>query len=261
MDLLLVVALGALQGVTEFLPISSDGHLAVAEGLYEAWYGQDIPNRLGLNIVLHAGTLVAIVIVYWRRLLRLLGDDRRVLGLLFVGTLPAVVVGLPLHRWAGGWLTDPLLAGCLLPISGILLLWGARQPVGELDYQQIGYTRALIIGLFQAAAILPGISRSGSTISAGLALGLKRDAAAAFSFLLAVPAVAGACLLELIAMLRSPPEPIDFPGLAAGALTSLVVGLLALTWLLRWLNQGRLHLFAWWCFLLGAVVVIWQLTK
>jgi undecaprenyl-diphosphatase len=260
MDLLLVVALGALQGVTEFLPISSDGHLAVAEAIYEAWHGQHLPNALGLNIVLHAGTLAAILIVYWRRLLRLLGEDRRVVGLLFVGTLPAVAVGLPLHRWGGDWLTNPLLAGCLLPVTGILLLWGAKQPLGQLNYQEIGYSRALIIGLFQATAILPGISRSGSTISAALALGLKREAAATFSFLLAVPAVAGACLLELISMLRSPPTQIDYAVLAAGTLTSLVVGLFALSWLLRWLNQGRLHLFAWWCFLLGAAVILWQLV-
>lgn len=197
MDFLLVVALGAIQGVTEFLPISSDGHLAVAEALYEALVGQQIPNALGLNIVLHAGTLAAILVVYREKLWRLLGQDRRVIGLLFVGTLPAVIVGLPLHRWGGDWLTNPLLTGLMLPLTGLLLLWGARQPLGDLEYPDMGYQRALVIGLFQAVAILPGISRSGTTISAALALGLKREAAATFSFLLAVPAVAGACLLEM----------------------------------------------------------------
>jgi undecaprenyl-diphosphatase len=261
MDFLLAVVLGAIQGVTEFLPISSDGHLAVAEAIYESLTAQHIPDALGLNIVLHAGTLAAILIVYREKLWRLLGQDRRVIGLLLVGTLPAVVVGLPLHKWGGEWLTNPLLTGLMLPLTGALLLWGARQPVGELEYADIGYRRALVIGLFQAAAILPGISRSGTTISAGLALGLKREAAATFSFLLAVPAVAGACLLELKDMLWESSGQIDYRPLLAGAVTSLLVGLIALAWLLKWLQQGRLHLFAWWCMALGAAVVIWQLSR
>src|SRR5690606_3717428 len=106
MDFYLAVVLGAIQGVTEFLPISSDGHLAIAEALYTALCGEHLPDALGLNIVLHAGTLGAIVCVYWQRLWRLLGEDRRVVGLLVVGTLPAVAIGLPLHRWGGEFLTD-----------------------------------------------------------------------------------------------------------------------------------------------------------
>jgi undecaprenyl-diphosphatase len=197
--------------------------------------------------------------VYRQRLLRLFGEDRRVIGLLFVGTLPAILIGLPLHKWGDQWLTDPLLAGLMLPITGILLLWGARHPAGKIDYQEMGYRRALIIGLFQAAAILPGISRSGATISAALALGVKREAAATFSFLLAVPAVAGACLLEFADMYLASSRPIDYAPLAAGALTALVVGVVSLLWLLKWLEQGRLHLFAWWCIALGIAVVLWQL--
>jgi undecaprenyl-diphosphatase len=260
MDFRLAIALGAIQGVTEFLPISSDGHLAVAEALYIAVQGEHIPNALGLNIVLHAGTLAAILVVYRQRLIRLLGEDRCVLGLLLVGTLPAIAVGLPLHRWGGAAMTDPLLTGFMLPLTGAILLWGARQPLGELDYRDMGYGRALIIGLFQATALMPGISRSGTTITAALALGLKREAAATFSFLLAVPAVGGACLLELKSMLLTSPVQIDYGPLTAGALSAFVVGLLALAWLLKWLQQGRLHLFAWWCILLGAAVVAWQLA-
>jgi undecaprenyl-diphosphatase len=261
MDFVLIIVLGAIQGVTEFLPISSDGHLAIAEAIYEAVWDQHIPDAFGVNIVLHAGTLGAILVVYWRRLWRLLGEDRRVLGLLLVGTLPAVVIGLPLHKWGGDVLTNPLLTGLMLPITGLLLLWGARHPPGDLDYHDIGYRRALLIGLFQAVAILPGISRSGSTISAALALGLRRDAAATFSFLLAVPAIGGACLLEAKDLLSASAGQIDYAPLAAGAATSFLVGLLALWWLLKWLQQGRLHLFAWWCILLGAAVVAWQVSR
>jgi undecaprenyl-diphosphatase len=261
MDFVLILVLGAIQGVTEFLPISSDGHLAVAEAIYETVSGRRVPNALGLNIVLHAGTLGAILVVYWRRLWRLLGQDRRVLGRIAVGTLPAVVIGLPLHRWGGELLTDPLLAGFMLPLTGLMLLWGARQPLGDLDYPDIGYRRALVIGVFQAIAILPGISRSGSTISSALALGVRRDAAATFSFLLAVPAIGGACLLEATKLLQPSPAQVDYAALLAGAIVSFLVGLVALWWLLKWLQQGRLHLFAWWCILLGATVIGWQLIS
>jgi undecaprenyl-diphosphatase len=260
MDFVLVALLGAIQGLTEFLPISSDGHLAIAEALVEAATDRHIPDALGLNIVLHAGTLLAIVLFYWRRLLRLFSQDRRVIGLLIVGTLPAVMVGLPLHRWGGEVLTNPLLAGAMLPLTGLILLWGVRHPPGDIPYQNLTWRQALVIGLFQAVAILPGISRSGSTIAAALALGVRRDAAATFSFLLAVPAVGGACLLELRELLAEGSASLPIEQLAVGAVVSLVVGLLSLWWLIRWLQQGRLHYFAWWCIAVGMLVLTWQLA-
>jgi undecaprenyl-diphosphatase len=259
MDYTLAVLLGVVQGVTEFLPISSDGHLAISVALYEAAKGTKVPDVLGLEIVLHAGTLAAIVAFYWRRIWRLLGEDRRVIGLIFVGTLPAAIIGLPLHKWGGEFLTDPLLAGCMLPLTGLLLLVGASRPAGETQCRQLGYGRALVIGIFQALAILPGISRSGTTISAGLALGLRRDEAATFSFLLAIPAVGGACLLELIDLVRAMPSGEALGPMAVGALVSLVAGLFALAWLIKWLQQGRIQYFAWWCIPVGFAVVAWQL--
>jgi undecaprenyl-diphosphatase len=123
------------------------------------------------------------------------------------------------------------------------------------------YRAAFIIGLCQATAILPGISRSGTTIAAGLGLGLKREAAAAFSFLLALPVVAGACALEFVKLFRATAPPaVPWPTLAAGIGISFVVGVLALVWLLRWLEGGKLHWFAWWCIPLGIAVVWWQLA-
>ena len=259
MDYTLTILLGIVQGVTEFLPISSDGHLAVALALYQAATGSKVSDALGLTIVLHAGTLVAIVVVYWQRIGRLVGEDRRVIGLLIVGTLPAVIIGWPLHHWGGSILTKPLLAGCMLPLTGIMLIWGASRPVGDTLYRELSHRRALLIGMLQAVAILPGISRSGTTISAGLALGLRRDEAATFSFLLAIPAVGGACLLELFKLLDDAPASTDVGPLAVGAIVSLVAGLISLRWLLRWLQQGRIQYFAWWCIPFGLAVVAWQM--
>lgn len=263
-DLLNIVVLGAVQGLTEFLPISSDGHLVLADALLERLTGAANHDLHGQTIVLHAGTLLAVLCAYWQRLWRLLGKDRRVILPLVVGTLPAVAIGLFAHLAMKELLENLLLTGFGLLATGALLIWGGRQPVGALDYRQLRSSQALWIGLFQAAAILPGVSRSGSTIAAGLNAGLRRDAAATFSFLLSVPAVGGACLLEAINLL-APAEGRAEPSLtlvqmAAGVGTSFLVGLFALWWLLRWLEHGRLHYFAYWCLPLGLAIVVWQLV-
>ena len=140
-----------------------------------------------------------------------------------------------------------------------MLLWADRRPVGRTACRDLSWWRALVIGLFQALAILPGVSRSGSTITAGIGLGMSRDEAAAFSFLLAIPAIAGAGFLEGCKRITAPPEPVFAAMLAVGVLVSFLVGLLALWWLIRWLEQGRLHWFAWWVFGLGTIVIVWQL--
>lgn len=247
-----LLLLAVVQGITEFLPISSDGHLVVVEALLRL--EKDI---LELNIILHAGTLLATVVVYGRRLVRML-SDRRLVGLLIVGTLPAVLAGLPLRFFAESILESPLLAGAMLPISGLLLIVASRRPPGHLRYEDLTWRQALVIGLFQATALLPGVSRSGTTIASGLLVGLRRDAAATFSFLLAIPAVGGACCVETIKLgleggAQTPPEM-----LAVGAAVSFVVGLGALWWLLRWLEGGKLHYFAYWLIPLGAAVLLWQ---
>ncbi len=169
MGLIEILLLAVIQGVTEFLPVSSSGHLVIGAALLEAVGGQPPADLLEVNIFLHLGTLLAILVFFARRVARLLGADRRVIGLLIVGTLPAVCVGLPLKKLAPGVLESPLLAGLMLPCTGGLLIWASRIEPGSLEYPKMGYRAALLTGLFQAVAILPGISRSGSTIAAGLA--------------------------------------------------------------------------------------------
>jgi undecaprenyl-diphosphatase len=260
LSLLEIVILACVQGATEFLPVSSSGHLVIMaaflapDGRTE---GLDIP---ALNIVLHGGTLLSILVFYARRILKLLGEDRRTLGLLIIGTIPAVVVGLPLKKFAGeSILANPLLAGCLLPLTGILLL-GLRRPVTTVQrYQELTVGQVLWIGISQAAAILPGLSRSGVTISTATRLGLAPESAATFSFLLAIPAIGGACVLELAGGLLSEGASIPLLNLAIGAGVAFVVGLVCLNWLVRWVERGLLHYFAWWCIPVGIGVVIWQL--
>jgi len=247
--------LAIVQGIAEFLPISSSGHLVVVE------HWMDLSSdRTDINIVLHAGTLLAILVVYRERIGRMLFSDRRLLGLVIVGTMPAVVIGLGLKLRLEWLLEDPLIAGVCLPLTGAILCWCHRHPPGDLLCENLNWKGALGIGFAQAFAILPGISRSGTTIAAGLACGLSRQEAAAFSFLLAIPAIAGATLLELLSVAGG--ESVLTPPimLISGALIAAVVGWLSLRWLLIVLQRGQLLWFAGWCLLLGAVVLIQQLT-
>ncbi len=260
MNWLQTVILGMVQGITEFLPISSSGHLVVTEALFDQ-AGQPLADLLEVEIALHAGTLVTILIYFRRQIVRLLGQDRRAVGLLIVGTMPAVVFGLTAKEFAEAWLESAWLAGGMLPMTGGMLLWSARHEDTTGKYNELSYAAALVVGCFQAFAILPGISRSGSTIVGGLAMGLSRRDAATFSFLLAIPAIGGACLLEVLDILQEGASSTPMPMLVAGAVTACLTGFVALYWLLSWLLNGRLHHFAYWCFGLGACVLIWQAVR
>jgi undecaprenyl-diphosphatase len=259
MTLPILLLLAVVQGVAEFLPISSSGHLIVLGNWLGGTKGT-LPDLNDVNIVLHLGTLLSIVVFYWQRMLKLLTDDRRVIWLMFIGTLPAVFVGLPLKLLFEPVLESPLVAGLLFPLTGIVMLWTTSRTPGQTEYREITWRDALFIGCCQAAAILPGLSRSGSTIAAGLHRDLNRSSAATFSFLLAIPAILGAGVLEGIDMWQDggPQTPVTW--LLIGALVSFVIGLGALWLLNRWLQSGRIHLFAWYCIGLGVVVVVWQLA-
>ena len=250
-----VVVLAVIQGIAEFLPISSSGHIVVIATF------MDVTNVADLNIVLHAGTLLSILVFYSQRVTRLMFEDRRVIPLLIVGTIPAVVAGLTIKRYFVEILEDPLLAGFMLIVTGAMIWIAARSRSGEQTYQTMSNKEAFGIGIAQAVAILPGISRSGSTISAGLACGLTRNSAATFSFLLAIPAIAGASVLEIKDLWSGIPPTTPIRELMIGATISFVVGLASLWWLVRMLESGKLHYFAYWCIPFGSTVVVWQLCS
>jgi undecaprenyl-diphosphatase len=255
-----ILILAIVQGLTEFLPISSDGHLAVIAALIAPEYGSENLEVSDLVIVLHGGTLLSIVVFYWQRLLQLFRADRRTIRLLAVATLPTVLVGFPIKIFAEDWLTNPVLAGICLVATGIVLLVAARATHGTREYSQIGYKHAVTIGLAQAAAILPGLSRSGCTIGAALGLQLNPRAAATFSFLMAIPVIAGACLFEFVKVVGQGELQTPILYLIAGVAVSFAVGLVSLFWLVKWLERGRFACFAWWCIPFGAAVLVWQLT-
>ena len=294
MDYLQVIILAIVQGLTEFLPVSSSGHLVVGSAVMESLGFPHPPDLLEVNIVLHVGTLGSILLFYSHKVWRLFKEDRQLIPRLIVGTIPAAVIGIPLKELAENLLESPLLAGLMFPVTALILLWATRQPVGNASYRNLSYARTVRIGFMQALAVLPGISRSGATIAAGLREGLDRQSAVTFAFLLAIPVIGGAGLIEVAKLAgqtqhpdvtdstspqtavptadRLPtaaappavnPPPATQPTapltLVVGGLVAMLVGWLALWWLVRWIQAGRLRLFAWYLIPLGVTVVAWQL--
>lgn len=232
MALLHLIVLAVVQGLTEFLPVSSSGHLV----LVEHWLGA-FTGDVFLNVVLHGGTLLAVLVVYARDIRRLLSFDAvavQYIVALAVGTLPAVAVGLLFKETIEGLFGSPRAAAAALVFTGLFLLStrgrgeDARSRAIGGDWHPVPppLGKALLIGCAQALAIMPGISRSGATIAASLWLGVGRQEAARFSFLLAVPAIAGALVLQV--MDGIPATEATPAGLLLGALAAFLVGLLAI---------------------------------
>ena len=264
MNVIDVLLLAVFQGVAEFLPISSSGHLAVLGN----WLGSDPEANFSLGIVLHAGTLVAILIFYSRSLLRFAKLQRnRLAGMVILGSVPAAVAGLGFkdkveELSANLW----VVGGCFLATAVILTISDRlnkkRVAMGNPGYctDDITWKQALCTGLAQAVALLPGISRSGSTIATGMFAGLNPAAAAEFSFLLAIPAIGGASLLEFADLYKSGFAGAGNPGLLLlGFAVSAAVGYFALALLLKVLKKGQLIVFSVYLCLAAAVVLLKQL--
>ncbi len=253
-----IIVLAIIQGLTEFLPVSSSGHLVVAHTVLTALGGEPIPDLLEVEIVLHLGTLAAVLIYYRRECVRLLTSDRRAIPLLILATIPAVIVGFSIEK---SWLENPLFAGLMFPVTAIGLLWISRRPPGDTEYLDLSPKHALIIGLLQAFAILPGISRSGATIVGGLACGLKRESASTFAFLLAIPVIGGGGLLTAVKAIKEGTTGTPLGTLAIGFFISMFIGWGALALLIHWVRQGRLAMFAYYLVPLGIAVVTWQFAR
>ena len=262
-DLLHVILLAVVQGLTEFLPVSSSGHLVLAG----EWLGLEEPG-LFLPILLHLGTLAAVLAVYRSDVALLIRElsrgELRETGLLVVATLPTVAVGLLLHstiREAFGSV-HAAAGGLLLTASVLTLGEGFRKRNSKEDAGGRAAVRpldALLIGCAQALAILPGVSRSGSTIATGMMLGIRADRAARFSFLMSIPAILGATILEGKELLAEGAlDGVSYGGPLLGLLVSALVGLAALRWLLAFVAKGAFRWFAVYCALLGTATLVFS---
>lgn len=252
--------LGIIQGLTEFLPVSSSGHLVIFQQLFGI-----SESALTFDVVIHLATLVAIFIFFGRSLFKV---TRREWFLVALGTIPAVIVGVVFKDQIKALFANDKLVGLELILSGFINFYTDRRlkqpqtptetanalPMGH----QVTWQKSVMIGIAQAIAIVPGISRSGSTVAAGVGLGISREAAFRFSFLLAIPALLGAGVLEFIDVVQTGSLGVSVPILAVGSLTALVSGVLSLGLFKYVINKAKLAWFGWYCVALGVVVLFIQ---
>lgn len=246
--------LGIVQGLTEFLPVSSTAHLILLPWFFN-WSGQ--VDTLTFDIALHAGTLAALIFCFWRDWIDLFLKKHRLLGLIVFASIPAGIVGFFLNDIVEKSLREPLLISLMLVAVGIVMLI-SEKAYKHKGLEKTGIKDAIIIGIAQAFAVIPGVSRSGITISAGLFRGFKREEAARFSFILSTPIIAGATLLHLRKVLMNDIN-YDSGLFAVGVISSFITGFIAIKFLLGFLKRYPLHLFVYYRFLLSAVIitVIW----
>ncbi len=270
MDLIKAVLLGVVQGLTEFLPVSSSGHLVIGAEIL----GFQDASGIAFEVFLHLGTLLAVIIVFRRDLLLMIrslfvsAEVRRQdaeLSRLFswnifivVATLPAVVVGLFLKDYIGIIFDNILITFIMLAVTGTLMLLTKKIPNGR---RAVNSPRAFVIGIAQAIAILPGLSRSGSTIFTGMLLGINRETAARFSFIMSIPAILGAAVIKLGDLINTPPGRDELLAIGVGTVASGISGYFAIILLMGIVKQGRLHWFGYYCFLISGIGFVWYFTR
>ena len=252
MTLLDAIILGAIQGITEFLPISSSGHLVLGQALL----GIVLPGN-EFEVITHLGTLLSVFCIFWTDIIKLISGIRDIktkkyILYLTIATIPAVVVGLTSKSFISVLFESIHLVSISLIFTG-LILFLSQKLIQRSETMTI--KKGFLIGLSQAIAIIPGISRSGMTISMGLALGISGKEAAKFSFLLAIPAITGAGILTLMDTSFSTMT-IPASSLIAAFLSSFIIGYLSLKWLFGLLESGKFHLFGYYCILIGLLTLV-----
>jgi undecaprenyl-diphosphatase len=257
MDWLQALILGLIQGLTEFLPVSSTGHLLIGRKFFQLEEA-----GLFLDSMLHIGTLLAVMTVYSREIGQIVKNPFSRLGLLLlVGTIPTAVIGLAFKDFFEEISKTGATAGWEFLLTGCLLWWAdSFKRNGYKRVDEISVKDALIIGTFQGAAILPAVSRSGLTIAAALFCRIDKKAAAYFSFLLSIPAISGGVILQAKEMFTGTPPLISFKALVIGTVASALFGYIAVKWMIKLLQTGTLKGFAIYVWLIGILVIGLQLS-
>ena len=273
MTFFMAILLGVVQGVAEFLPISSSGHLTLMQHFFS---GMEEPDSL-YNILLHFATLIAVCVVYWKDIVEMVKEffcamaslfgkrgsretppppARRLVLLVVLGTLPLFLV-LPIEEQVERLGNSPAFVSAALVVTGFLLFFSDRMAKGRKTERSARVSDALLVGLAQACATVPGLSRSGCTISAGMALGFDRKFAVRYSFLLSLPAVVGATLLKVLKVLRDGGIDTEkLPMYLAGMIVAGVVGYFSIKLVNLLASKGKFGKFAYYCWAAGLLSLV-----
>lgn len=272
MSLLQSIILGIFQGVAEFLPISSSGHLVLLQNIFDIDQG-----GLFFTIMLHFGTLISIFIVYFKDIVKIiisffqiirdfftkrtveLNNESKVLAvMIIVGTIPTGLIGIFFKDFFEGLYESLVAVGIALIITGILLMISEKTNSGRKTAKDMTIFDAIFIGIFQGFAIIPGISRAGSTIVGGLFRGLDKKLATKYSFLLAIPAILGAALVQMIDVFKGEVSIVFSLPLIVGLILSTVTGVIAIKFLIKMLEKGKLYYFSYYVWIIGGIIILTQ---
>jgi undecaprenyl-diphosphatase len=252
------IILGLVQGLGEFLPISSSAHLILVPWLFK-W----TDPGLTFDVALHAGTLIAVVLYFWKDWIRLIAkgftdvrsQDGKLFWYLAVASIPGALIGFLLEKKAETVFRSPLLIAVMLMGMGLVLWWSDRRGEKKVELNGITFKTSFLIGISQALAIIPGVSRSGITMAAGLELGLTRKGAARFSFLLSTPIILGAALVKM-PQIMAHPEMVTM-NFISGMMVSFISGILSIGFLLKYVQTRDFMPFVWYRLILGAGVIVY----
>lgn len=284
MSYIQAIILGIVQGITEFLPISSSGHLVI----FQEILGMEMDNSVTFEVILHFGTLLAVIAVYFQDVIMLIREgfgllfdivkfigskvtgkkaielvrteDRKLTVMVLVASVPTALIGFLLQDVFENYLMNLLSVGCALLLTGTLLLFTDKVARGKKTPDKATYKDAFIVGLFQSMAITPGLTRSGSTIFAGLLRGFDKEFAIRFSFLCFLPAVGGVSVLKLSELSMTDISSTGSMYLL-GMICSAIVGFICIKTLLLMLKKNKFHYFAYYCYIVGILSIGWSLLK
>ena len=254
MSYLHAIILGIIQGLTEFLPVSSSGHLVIVQSFFKNFK----QSGISFDVILHFGTLFSVLIYFRKEIIEILKlKNKKWLFLIVIATIPAGIVGIFFKDFIENLFNNVKLVSFSLIVTGIILFFSDKFGSEIKDDEKITFLDAIIIGIAQAFAIIPGISRSGSTIATGIFCGLKRDVAIKFSFIMSIPAILGAVVLSLKDFSNININ--YYPVYLAGFLSSLIFGLLALKILTILTKIKNLKYFSFYCWIVAIGVLIWTM--
>jgi undecaprenyl-diphosphatase len=273
MTIIQSIILGIIQGLTEFLPISSSAHLVIVP----FFLGWSFPEKEAFifNVLVQDGTLLAVIIYFWKDLISILKGwfqallarqpfrdaEARMGWYLILATIPAGIFGLAIKKNIEAAFSSPLATGVFLLVTAVLLFVAEQFGRRQRALESITWLDALVMGLFQAIAVFPGVSRSGATITGGMLRNLNRTAAARFSFLMAVPVMLASGLVEVLDLAKFSGLSSFLPVVVAGFIVAAIVGYLSIRWLLKYLMQHSLRVFSIYCVIIGIVTIAFAYVR
>lgn len=256
MEIVKIIILGLIQGLTEFLPISSSGHLVIMQKIFNI-----NQNQLLISVLLHFGTLIPVLIIFRDDILEILSfkkEKKHFTFLIIIASIPTAIMGFFFEDFFEKLFSSTISTALMLIVTGFILLIGDKLANYDREITNFKWLNAVFVGIAQGIAIIPGISRSGSTITASLVQGLKKEEAARFSFILSVPVIAGAGLLKVGEAFNTGVNNFNTTAIILGVISAIISGYVAIRYFIYILKKQKLIYFSYYCWIIGTIILLYE---